>query len=237
MITPGHFPSTGKCCTCASLQNCIHIKPLLTEGFFIFVDLASSFLTFSQKGEAIVKERGSKFIGIAVRITGEEDVKQCLDAAEQQYPGARHYCYAWRLGSDGERYRSNDDGEPSGSAGKPILGQLLANNVTNALVIVVRYFGGTLLGVGGLIQAYKAAAAEAIAAAGIEEQHVLCRYSVSFETADTSAVMRVLREHNAIMESNTYDTRSRITFLIKEMHRSQLELKFAELYRVALVAE
>jgi putative IMPACT (imprinted ancient) family translation regulator len=104
-------------------------------------------------------------------------------------------------------------------------------------VIVVRYFGGTLLGVGGLIQAYKAAAAEAIAAAGVEEQHVLRRYTVSFDAEDTSAVMRILREHEAVMENNSYDTRSHVSFLIKQMHSRSLEDRFAGLYRVTLVAE
>jgi uncharacterized YigZ family protein len=194
----------------------------------------SSFFTLSRKAEFIYKDRGSKFIGLTFSIGKEEEVKACLEEAKKRYPAARHYCYAWRLGGDGLQQRSNDDGEPSGSAGRPILGQLISSDVTDALVIVVRYFGGTLLGVGGLMQAYKSAASGAIAESGIEERHVMVKYEASFTGEDTSAVMRVLKTFEVQIESTGYDSMSSIIFYVKEMHRPALESNFAELYRVIL---
>ena len=196
--------------------------------------MSSSFFTLSRKGEFTCKDRGSKFTGLAYPIESEDEVKARLEEAKKLFPAARHYCYAWRLGADGSKHRSNDDGEPSGSAGRPILGQLIAGKVTNALVIVVRYFGGTLLGVGGLMQAYKTAAAGAIADSGTEERHLMARYVVSFAPSETSQVMYVLRSFEADIQSNTYDDLSRVGFSIKEIHRPALESKFAELYRVTL---
>ena len=196
--------------------------------------MPSSFYTLSRRAEFIYKDRGSKFIGLTFPIDKEEEVKACLEDARMLYPAARHYCYAWRIGADGSRARSSDDGEPSGSAGRPILGQLVSANVTNALIIVVRYFGGTLLGVGGLMQAYKASASGAIAESGTEQRFVMSRFEASFSTEDTSAVMRILKAFEAKVESTGYDSRSRLIFYVKEMHRPSLEAKFAELYRVEI---
>jgi uncharacterized YigZ family protein len=196
--------------------------------------VTSSFFTLSGKGKATYKDRGSTFVGLAFPLEKESEVKTCLEEAKKLFPSAGHYCYAWRLGVDGQRQRSNDDGEPSGSAGRPILGQLVSSGVTNALVVAVRYFGGTLLGVGGLMQAYKAAASGAIADSGSEEKHVMVRYTVSFPTEDTSAVMRIIKSYFGRVEHNSYDTLSHLTFSVKEIHRSSVESKISELYRVTL---
>ena len=126
-------------------------------------DAQDTFLTISAKSEAVFKEKGSKFLAFAFPVGSEEDVKEKLDLLRKKYFDASHHCYAYRLGVNGEQYRANDDGEPANSAGKPILGQLISCNVTNVLVVVVRYFGGTLLGFGGLIKAYKQATAAALA--------------------------------------------------------------------------
>ena len=113
--------------------------------------MSDSFLTIAAPAEAIYKEKSSKFLAYAYPVRSEEEIRELLEALYKRYYDATHHCYAWRLGPHGEQFRSNDDGEPSGTAGKPILGQLLSNSLTNCLIVVVRYFGGTKLGVSGLI--------------------------------------------------------------------------------------
>ena len=124
----------------------------------------------------------------------EEEIRERLDALRKKYYDATHHCYAWRLGPRGEAFRANDDGEPSGTAGKPILGQLLSNDITDCLVVVVRYFGGTKLGVPGLIAAYRESAAEAIAAAEIVELTVDRTVRLDFPYVAMNAIMRVVKE-------------------------------------------
>ena len=126
-----------------------------------------SYRTVAAPAEAACRERSSKFLSWIYPVRTEEEIRERLDALRKRYYDAKHHCYAWRLGPRGEAFRANDDGEPSGTAGKPILGQLLSNDITDCLVVVVRYFGGTKLGVPGLIAAYRESAAEAIAAAEI----------------------------------------------------------------------
>ncbi len=128
-----------------------------------------SYRTVAAPAEAACRERSSKFLSWIYPVRTEEEIRERLDALRKRYYDATHHCYAWRLGPRGEAFRANDDGEPSGTAGKPILGQLLSNDITDCLVVVVRYFGGTKLGVPGLIAAYRESGAEAIAAAEIVE--------------------------------------------------------------------
>ena len=116
---------------------------------------SDSYHTLAGPAEAIYKEKSSKFLAYAYPVESEEEIRTLLDALRKKYYDATHHCYAWRLGPHGETFRANDDGEPSGTAGKPILGQLLSNELVNCLIVVVRYFGGTKLGVSGLIGAYK----------------------------------------------------------------------------------
>ncbi len=131
-----------------------------------------TYLTVEAAAEAASRERSSKFLAYAYPVRSEEEIREHLDALRKRHFDATHHCYAWRLGPRGERWRANDDGEPSGTAGKPILGQLLSAEVTDCLIVVVRYFGGTKLGVPGLIAAYREAAAEALAAATVVERTV-----------------------------------------------------------------
>ncbi len=128
-----------------------------------------SYLTIAAPVEVAMRERSSKFLSFIYPVRSEEEIRTHLDALRKRYFDATHHCYAWRLGAHGEHYRANDDGEPSGTAGKPILGQMLSKNITYALIVVVRYFGGTKLGVPGLIAAYKESAADAIEASEIVE--------------------------------------------------------------------
>lgn len=158
--------------------------------------LEDTFLTIAAETEGIYKSKGSKFLAFAYPVDSEDEVKEKVNLLRKKYFDARHHCYAFRLGINGKRYRANDDGEPAHSAGKPILGQLLAYDLTNTLVVVVRYFGGVLLGVGGLIQAYKNAAADALSKAEIVPGIETEVYGLSFKYADMTAVFNLLKAMN-----------------------------------------
>lgn len=153
-----------------------------------------SYLTLAEPAEALYKEKGSKFLAYAYPVRNEEQIRECLDALRKRYYDATHHCYAWRLGVDGQNYRVNDDGEPSSTAGRPILGQLLSYGVTDVLVVVVRYFGGTKLGVSGLIAAYKESAAAVLSEAQIVERTVDVLFEVEFGYLVMNDVMRVVKE-------------------------------------------
>ncbi|OYT11272.1 MAG: YigZ family protein [Bacteroidetes bacterium 4572_112] len=144
--------------------------------------------------ESLFKDRGSKFIAKAYPVYSEEEVKEALDILRKEYYDARHHCYSYILGADKKRYRINDDGEPSGSAGKPIHGQLLSHDLTNILVVVIRYFGGTKLGIPGLINAYKTATREAIANTDIVAKTVNDVYSIEFEYPMMQAAMKFIKD-------------------------------------------
>ena len=145
--------------------------------------------------ETLFKEKGSKFFGYAFPVTTEEEVKAQLEQLKKQHHTARHWCYAFQLGTGAQTtYRANDDGEPNNSAGMPIYGQIQSFEVTNVLVVVVRYFGGIKLGVGGLVQAYKLSAQLALEASEIEERTINVHFIVTFEYKNMNKVMRVIRE-------------------------------------------
>ena len=148
-----------------------------------------TYKTITDIAEGIYTEKRSKFIAIAIPVRTIEEIKQHLDTYQKKYYDARHVCYAYMLGHERKDFRANDNGEPSGTAGKPILGQINSNELTDILIIVVRYFGGIKLGTSGLIVAYKAAAAEAIAAADIVERTVDEEITVSLSTIDTLATI------------------------------------------------
>ncbi|WP_033194749.1 IMPACT family protein [Ochrovirga pacifica] len=149
--------------------------------------------------EILYKEKGSKFIGYAFPVSDEETVKECLQQIKKKHHDARHWCYAYRLGYDGLTYRVNDDGEPSNTAGQPIYGQLLAFDVTNILLIVVRYFGGVKLGVGGLIKAYRTTAEETLQEADIKLKTITATFEIKSSYEDVDKVMRLIKNHNLNM--------------------------------------
>ena len=157
---------------------------------------SDTFLTIASESQGLYKDKGSKFFAFAYPVHSEEEVKEKVDFLQKKYFDARHHCYAYRLGVDGERYRANDDGEPANSAGKPILGQLVARGVTNVLVVVVRYFGGILLGTNGLVQAYKQATADALANAQIVTDAVTETYRLTFDYQDMNRVLKVMKDMN-----------------------------------------
>ena len=188
-----------------------------------------SYLTISGPAEAIYKERSSKFLTYAYPVESEEEIKELLDALRKQYYDATHHCYAYRLGPQGEQFRANDDGEPSGTAGKPILGQLLSAKVTNCLVVVVRYFGGTKLGVSGLIQAYKESTAEVLAVSNIIEKTVDKIITVDFSYISMNGVMRVIKEMNPHIEEQVFDNLCTMRLRIRE---SEADILIAKLEKV-----
>jgi len=157
----------------------------------------SYFTLAAPSPEVIYKDRGSKFLGYAFPITLEEEVKPLIISLKKKHHAARHWCYAWQLGAGNIRFRANDDGEPGNSAGKPIYGQIQSFNVTNVLVVVVRYYGGINLGVGGLIQAYKAAAKMSLEVSVIVEKRIRDTFALRFEYKDLNTVMRIVKDVNA----------------------------------------
>jgi len=154
----------------------------------------TSYKTLSEPSSGVYKEKGSKFYSYAYPIDSEDNVKTFLQKVKKEYHSARHHCFAYVIGKDRTKFRANDDGEPSGTAGKPILGQINSNNLTNVLIIVVRYFGGTLLGTSGLVRAYKAAAADAIQNGKIIIRTIKKQILINFPYPLTNEVMKVLKE-------------------------------------------
>jgi uncharacterized YigZ family protein len=195
---------------------------------------SNSYLTVKTPAEALIKERGSKFQSFIFPIANDAEIKECLMQLKKQHPNANHHCYAWRLGADKLAFRANDDGEPNNTAGKPILGQIQANDLTNVLIVVVRYFGGTLLGVGGLIAAYKMAAAEVITCSEIYERFILFEYKIDFNEESINLVMRILKENGAKIIAHTYEENNSIIFQIKKQNSDKLEKDFTELYTAKL---
>ena len=164
-----------------------------------------SYLTIEGNAEAIFKETSSKFLCYAFHVESEEEITAHLERLRKQYYDATHHCYAWRLGPFGERFRANDDGEPSSTAGKPILGQMLSREVTNCLIVVVRYFGGTKLGVTGLIAAYKESAAAVLDEAKVVERTVDTHIKIEFSYVVMNDVMRIVKEEQPVMLSQVFD--------------------------------
>ena len=152
--------------------------------------------TIVQPSTAEFKDRGSKFIAYAFAIETADDFKQQLQALKKEHPKAVHHCFAYRIGTDGNNFRSSDDGEPSGTAGKPILGQIDSKELTDVAMIVVRYWGGTLLGVPGLINAYKTAASLALQVTPIIQKQVEKKYSIEFDYTRMNEVMMILKQFN-----------------------------------------
>lgn len=169
------------------------------------VQMTERYLTIASEAEGIYKDKGSKFLAFAVPAESIEDVKEQLEQFRQRYHDARHVCYAYMLGAERQDYRANDDGEPSGTAGRPILGQINSRQLTNILIVVVRYFGGILLGTGGLITAYKEAASDALSRAEIVEKDVMIRKTLRFPYEKMNEVMRLLKDTQAVITRQDFD--------------------------------
>jgi uncharacterized YigZ family protein len=172
-----------------------------------------TYQSIKEPSTGIFKDKGSKFLAFAYPISSEDQIKPKIDLLRKEYFDARHHCYAYRFGINGEIFRINDDGEPSGTAGKPILGQILSFNLTNVLVVIVRYFGGTLLGTGGLIKAYKTATFEALSNASIITCQIYEVFQVKFNYLEMNKVMKAIKDFDLeITKQNFGDI---CTFLLK----------------------
>jgi uncharacterized YigZ family protein len=169
-----------------------------------------TYQTIAAPNEGFFKDKGSKFLSYAFPINNDNDAKQHLAELRELHPKAVHHCYAYRLGSDRMSYRMSDDGEPSGTAGRPILNTLYSKNITNILVVVVRYFGGTLLGVPGLINAYKVGTESALETAEIVTRHFFSIYTLSFSYIQMNDVMRIVKEMELPVSEQSFEMECRM---------------------------
>ncbi len=176
--------------------------------------MADLYRTIQNPSEGLYKEKGSKFLAFAYPVSTVEEIKERINYLQKQYHDARHHCYAWRLGADMERYRVNDDGEPSGSAGNPIFGQIQSRELSDILVVVIRYFGGTLLGVGGLINAYRSATSDSFEQARIVELKVYSLIKVQFEYPQMNSVMKVIKDLDLSFEDQEFDLNCSLTLKV-----------------------
>jgi uncharacterized YigZ family protein len=197
--------------------------------------MEDTYLTLAGESESLYKEKGSKFLGFAFPVSDEDDIKEKLDALRKKYYDARHHCYAYMLGRDQEQFRANDDGEPNHSAGDPILGQIRSNNLTNVLIVVIRYFGGTKLGVGGLISAYKTAAAEAIDANEIITEIVTKTIKFTFDYLDMNDVMRLIKDYDLDIKSQDFDNTCKMAVKVREANFEQVMEKLKDIDSVNIL--
>ena len=181
-----------------------------------------TYKTIASPAEGIYKEQGSKFLAFAYPVSSADEVKILVDTKRKEFHDARHICYAYMLGAARTEFRSNDDGEPSGTAGRPILGQINSHQLSDILIVVVRYFGGILLGTGGLITAYKAAALEAIAAAEIIDSVLESTYAVVFGYEQMNDVMRIMKEYQLSILSQSESLTCSLTFSVRESLESSV---------------
>lgn len=187
----------------------------------------------SSVADVLIKEKGSKFIGFAFPLSGEADVKKNLEKIKAEHPKATHHCYAFRLGMNGENYRANDDGEPSGSAGLPIYNQLLAHDVTNTLVVVVRYYGGSKLGVAGLVKAYKECAKETIETAEISVKELETVVEIMFSFEKQNQIFTLLNKFDAKIQDFLSDEHCKIVANLKRSVKENISEQLSEMQNIS----
>lgn len=184
--------------------------------------------------ETLFKEKGSKFFGYAFPVLSEDDVKRCLEILNKKHHSARHFCYAYQIGVEHIQYRANDDGEPNNSAGLPIYGQIQSFEVTNILIVSVRYFGGTKLGVGGLISAYKKSAQLALSASGILEKTINTQFKLIFNYDLMNAVMRIIKEKQIDIVHQKLEMDCTYIISVRKNDAKSIFQIFDALYKVAI---
>lgn len=190
----------------------------------------SEYNTIQKRTEGLYKEKGSKFLAFAYPVTSEEQIKEIQEELRKTYHDARHHCYAWVLGMDNQQWRANDDGEPAHSAGDPILGQIRSFELTNVLVVVIRYFGGTKLGVGGLINAYKEATVVALSKAKKIEIFETRELEMRFPYDMMSIAERLITDYNINVVDRDFQLACKITGSIKKDHIEDFKTKTGDLY-------
>jgi uncharacterized YigZ family protein len=187
------------------------------------------YLSIAQTSVGVYKEKGSKFLAFAFPVSSEEQIKSCLEKLRKEYFDARHHCYAYALGKDQKVFRANDDGEPNHSAGDPILGQIRSHQLSDILIVVVRYFGGVKLGVGGLITAYKTAAAEAITNAQIIEKIVTQTWQLHFKYEAMNEVMKLVKDLDLQVITQQFDLECSLTLEIRQSLLFSFEEKIGKI--------
>jgi len=190
---------------------------------------SDTYLTIEKRTESIFKDKGSKFLAFVYPVENDQQIKEILNQLKKEHHTANHHCYAYRLGADKMNYRANDDGEPSNTAGKPILGQIQSNDLTNILIVVVRYFGGTLLGVSGLINAYKNSASDVIKVSTIIEKQILFNYTIQFYFEHLNDVMKLLKQLDCKIINQQFDNNCEISFSIRKANSEQCEEKLKKI--------
>lgn len=191
--------------------------------------MSDTYKTIVTSSEGIYKEKGSKFLSFAFPINTTEEVKELIKTFKKEYYDARHVCYAYMLGADRKEWRANDDGEPSGTAGRPILGQINSKELTNIMVVVVRYFGGVLLGTGGLTTAYKEATADALNQAKILEKTVDKTISIFFSYLLMNDVMRIIKDTNVQIIHQSFDNECSMVLSIRKQDAELLSSKLEKI--------
>ncbi len=194
------------------------------------------YYTIEKESQGYFKDKGSKFFAFAYPMKSEEEAKEILAKLRKEHHSARHYCYAWQLGTKEITYRANDDGEPSSTAGKPIHGQLQSFNVTNILLVVVRYFGGTLLGTSGLINAYRNAAADALNNAEIIQKIIEKDIRLDFTYNELAEVMNVIKHENLTIITTKFEEKCNLTFAVRLCDYERVKLIFDNIYGVGIKA-
>lgn len=197
--------------------------------------MPDKFNTISSPSEGIYKDKGSKFLSFAIPVKDEEAIKDILETYRKKYHDARHVCYAYMLGEERNDFRANDDGEPSGTAGRPILGQINSFELTNILIIVVRYFGGILLGTGGLVTAYKEAAVDAIRNAKIIEKTIVLPLSIHFSYELMSEVSRLIKEFDLKITDQKFEIACDMTFAIPKSIFENVKDRFKNIYGIEII--
>lgn len=194
-----------------------------------------TYLTIKKPSEGIYKEKGSKFLAFAYPLFSEQEFKNQLQELKKAYRDARHHCYAFKIGLDGALYRHSDDGEPNNSAGKPIFGQIQSFQLTNIAIVVVRYFGGTKLGVGGLVTAYKEAAKDALTNATIIEKTVNNFFQINFGYDIMSDVMNLLKNSNVEIIKQNFEENCQILFSIRQTESEKIQQLLTKMSNLEIV--